>query len=73
MGYSPWGRKESDMTEQLTVSPFFFFCLNSFTFLLNVLGDVAADSLSSLQLITSGIILTDYFNIFVSRTSTHEH
>ena len=22
MGYSPWGRKESDMTERLTLSPF---------------------------------------------------
>ena len=25
MGYSPWGHKESDMTEQLTLFFFFFF------------------------------------------------
>ena len=25
MGYSPWGHKESDMTEQLTLSFFLFF------------------------------------------------
>ena len=24
MGYSPWGRKESNTTERLTVSQFFF-------------------------------------------------
>ena len=28
-GYSPWGRKESDTTEQLTLSHFFYF-INAF-------------------------------------------
>ena len=27
MGYSPWGSKESDMTEGLTLSHFFHFLL----------------------------------------------
>ena len=27
VGYSPWGHKESDMTEQLTLSLFIFFML----------------------------------------------
>ena len=31
MGYSPWGHKESDMTEQLTrsLSPFYLLCFEN--------------------------------------------
>ena len=30
VGYNPWGHKESDMTEQLTLSLFFFRSLVNF-------------------------------------------
>ena len=36
MDYSPWGGKESDTTEQLTVSPQFVSCSNCHIFLVRI-------------------------------------